>query len=377
MILFISLCAAFTVFYTILMLYYALGWRKLKVFSPSSEFKPLTHVSVIVPARNEEENISNILECIIKQNYPKELLDIIVVDDASSDNTAAIVKQYEPQGIRLLQQKHSIEKIAYKKNAIDYAISQSNGTFILTTDADCIVQENWVRTIVAYRDRHDACFVSSPVAMDPFPSIFQKLQALEFAGLVGIGGAALARGYPNMCNGANVAYLKDAYYAVNGFKGNDDIPSGDDEFLMHKMFAAFPARVMFLKSQDVIVYTEPAQTLSEFIQQRMRWVSKSTKYENKLITIILALCYLFNLSLLVNFIGMFFYPLFLTLFLVQVLLKIIVEGILLLQVSSFLKVKKLMLWLIPEQLLHIVYVVVIGILGNVKGYKWKERNVSN
>jgi cellulose synthase/poly-beta-1,6-N-acetylglucosamine synthase-like glycosyltransferase len=374
-ILFICLSIVLALFYAVLMLYYAAGWQKLKTFTVPADFTPSTYVSVIIPARNEEENISAILRCIINQNYPKHLLDIVVVDDASTDNTAALVKQYANDGVRLIQQKLTDENNAYKKKAIDYAISQCNSTIIITTDADCRVSENWVRTIVAYQNKYKACFISSPVTMHPAHTVFQKFQALEFAGLVGIGAAALAQKHPNMCNGANVAYLKDAFNAVNGFKGNDNIPSGDDEFLMHKMFAAFPKEVLFLKSPDATVYTEPTRALKEFIHQRMRWVSKSTKYENKAITIILVLCYMFNLTLLINFAGMFFNQTMLYLFATQMLLKIIAEGFLLNEITKFMKIQKTMLWLIPEQLLHVVYIVVIGILGNTVQYNWKGRKV--
>jgi cellulose synthase/poly-beta-1,6-N-acetylglucosamine synthase-like glycosyltransferase len=370
----ICVSVVLSLFYTGLMVYYTVGWKKLETFEVVESFSPTTYVSVIIPARNEEHNIPVILDHLLKQNYPRHLLDIVVVDDASTDNTAEVVKQFADKGVRLLRQAHTAVR-TYKKQAIDYAISQCTSTIIITTDADCTMGEDWVRTIVAYQTKHKACFISSLVCMKPAVTLFQRLQTLEFAGLVGIGGAALQRKHPNMCNGANVAYLKEAYHAVNGFNGNDHIPSGDDEFLMHKMFKAFPERVLFLKGREAMVYTAPERSLSGFIQQRMRWVSKSTKYENKNITLILTLSYLFNVTLLLNFVGAFCFDNLLWLFLGQMGLKIVAEGIFLSGVTRFMKLGKLMWWFIPEQMLHVVYVVIIGLLGNLRPYTWKGRKV--
>lgn len=355
--------------------YYTIGWNRLPLFDKPKDFKASLYVTVIIPARNEGNTIAQLLDELLSQDYPKHLLDIVVVDDASTDNTAEVVLRYKETGIRLLQLENQNINRAHKKRAIEFAIKECNSTIIITTDADCSISSHWVSTIVAFQQAHQACFISAPVAMGPNNSLFQKFQALEFAGLVGIGGAALQHHHPNMCNGANVAYLREAFIAVNGYEGNDSIPSGDDEFLMHKMFSAFPKKVFFLKNPEVIVRTDAAKSLNLFINQRMRWVSKSTKYENKSITLILSLCYLFNLSILINFLGAFFNHTMAWLFLGQVLLKIVAEGILLMKVTEFIKLQKLMIWLIPEQILHVVYVVVIGFLGNLGSYQWKGRKV--
>jgi len=344
-------------------------------FRVPENYIPGTFVSVIIPARNEEANIENVLECLLRQNYPSHLLDIVVVDDASTDHTVDLVKSFEEKGVRLLQFDPGPGVIAFKKSAIEFAVDHCSSTLIITTDADCMMNENWVRTIAAFQFYHKACLISGPVLISPVRNIFQKMQALEFAGLIGIGASALQQKHPNMCNGANLAYLKAAFQAVQGYRGNENIPSGDDEFLMHKIFNEFPGRTLFIKSRDAVVSTAPSKGILEFINQRMRWVSKSTKYTNKKITLILIASYLFNLVLLINFIGMFFYSPFIWLFLLQVSLKITTEGIFLAKLTRFFKIYKIMIWLIPEQLFHILYVVIIGIAGNVKSYRWKDRKL--
>jgi cellulose synthase/poly-beta-1,6-N-acetylglucosamine synthase-like glycosyltransferase len=359
-------------FYILLMLYFTLGWVKLPEFVMLDDMPYTMRVSIIIPARNEEKNIRNVLQCIRDQSYPRHFIEVLVIDDNSTDATAPLA---EASGAIVIRNQVSGNTLAYKKQAIATGIQRATGELILCTDADCTMGPRWIESIVAYQYETGAQFISSPVMLWPLKNFFEEFQALEFSGLVGIGGASLQMGFPNMCNGANIAYMKDAFNAVDGFAGNDTIPSGDDEFLMHKMHQRFPGKVVFLKSFEAIVRTLPSSTPGEFIRQRMRWVSKSTKYADKRITTVLALSYLFNLALLIAGIGSFYNADFLILFLFLLSAKVITEGVLLYSICQFFGTYRLPLWLIPEQLFHIVYVVIIGILGNTFKYNWKGRKV--
>jgi len=193
--------------------------------------------------------------------------------------------------------------------------------------------------------------------------------------LIGLGAFTKGKKKPSTYNGANLAYEKGAFYEVGGFKGIDDLASGDDELLLHKMAAKFDGNIGFLKNEAAVVYTHPKATLKEFIQQRKRWASKSTRYKNKSIIVLGVCVWLFNLSILVNITGGIFNIFYLKLALVQLLLKMTVEYLFLYDVTGFARRRKLLVLLPVLNLLHILYIVYIGVAGNSGKYNWKDRMV--
>ena len=210
-------------------------------------------------------------------------------------------------------------------------------------------------------------------------------QALDFMMLQGITGASVHKKIHSMCNGANLAYTKKAFEEVGGFSGIDNIASGDDMLLMHKIYKRYPDKVMFLKSKDAIVQTAPVSSISEFFNQRIRWASKADKYDDKRIFAVLLLVYLFNLVLLLlpiltlfnpGKLSIIHYPLsIINLWLLLLVLKTSIELIFLYPVAKFFG-KQTMLWLFPlMQPFHILYTVIAGWLGKFGHYTWKERKV--
>ena len=178
-----------------------------------------------------------------------------------------------------------------------------------------------------------------------------------------------------MCNGANLAYEKKVFYEVNGFEGIDNIASGDDMLLMHKIQKLYPEKISYLKSPFAIVQTQPARTIKGFISQRIRWASKADKYPDIKITVVLFLVYLFNAWLFLIAISSIFYSQIIYLFLGLLMTKIIVELFFIYPVTSFFKKQKLLWWFIPSQPFHIFYTLLAGWLGKFGSYTWKERKV--
>ncbi|RYG19817.1 MAG: glycosyltransferase [Chitinophagaceae bacterium] len=352
------------------------GWYKLKLYSPVRSTVS-TKVSVIVAARNEAHHIAKTIQDLLNQDYPAQLVEIIIINDHSTDETAEIVSSFAQEGVKLINLIADNALNSYKKKAIQTAIGQSTGTLIITTDADCRMGVNWLKTIVSYYEENNFKMISSPVAYFDEQSLFERCQTLEFSYLIGLGASTIGNKSPSTCNGANLAYERAAFEEVDGFKGIDDLASGDDELLLHKIAAKFDNNVGFLKSPEAIVYTRAKHTLKAFIQQRKRWASKSTRYKNKGIVLLGLAVWLFNFSIILNLVlALTFQNGFLfNVFIIQLLMKISIELIFLSDVTNFFKRKQLLVLQPLTSLMHIFYIVYIGIAGNSGKYNWKGRMV--
>ncbi|MDB5224219.1 MAG: glycosyl transferase [Chitinophagaceae bacterium] len=366
--------------YAGLIIYYRQSWLQVPIGNGQWAIsnQPSTIISVIIPARNEEENIRACLESITNQSYPNNLFEVIVIDDFSTDSTAEIMNSFTDKNVSLISLKDFFkeeELNSYKKKAIEIAISKAKGELIVTTDADCVVQNKWLQTIAAFYEKYQPAFIAAPVAYYGEKNFLKIFQSLDFMTLQGITGASVYKKFHSMCNGANLAYEKKIFYEVGGFTGIDNIASGDDMLLMHKIFERYPERVLFLRSPDVIVKTRPAESLKEFLNQRIRWASKADKYTDKKITAVLLLVYLFNAWILFLGILSLFYPALLLWFIGIIAAKTIVELFFLYPVARFFKKEKLLWWFPLAQPFHILYTVIAGWLGKFGTYKWKERKV--
>ncbi|PAW92519.1 glycosyl transferase [Mucilaginibacter sp. MD40] len=360
--------------YLLVVGYLIKGWAALKR-ARLTQTTFVTPVTILIAARNEAERIHLTIEDILAQDYPKHLTEIIIVDDHSTDDTANIIRGYAGRGVKLLQLNEDKPLNSYKKKAIAEAIGMSTGELMVCTDADCRMGTQWLSSVVSCYETRNPVMISSPVTYFEERSLFERLQTLEFSYLIGIGAAFIGNGRASTCNGANFAYRKDVFYEVGGFKGIDDLASGDDELLLQKVAEVYPHRIAFLKNRDAVVYTHAKHTLQEFLQQRRRWASKSTRYKDKKVVALAVCIWLFNLSLLVNAALGFYSITFLELFLVQFLLKYLIEVAFLLPITAFFKRPGLVSLLIILGPIHIVYFVYVGLLGNTRKYAWKGRVV--
>lgn len=362
--------------YLVVIVYLIKGWAALR----RPNVKPVaatlsTKVTLLIAARNEEENIRLTIEDILAQDFPKHLLEVIIVDDHSTDSTANIIRSYASQGVKLLQLNEAQKLNSYKKKAIAEAIKLSTGDLMVATDADCRMGPQWLSSVVSYFETEQPVMISSPVGYFQEKSLFERLQTLEFSYLIGIGASFIGNGRASTCNGANLAYRKDIFYEVGGFTGIDDLASGDDELLLQKVAERYPGRIGFLKSREAIVYTQAKPTLAEFLQQRRRWASKSTKYKDKSVVALAVGIWLFNLSMLVNAALGFYRIYFAEMFALQLLLKYLFEAAFLLPITTFFKRSGLIVLLILLSPIHILYFVYVGLIGNTSKYQWKGRVV--
>lgn len=376
----------FLSFYTTLMLYYRYGWSTLRLFTPDPDapLKKNAFISVIIVARNEEKNIEACLTSIANQTLGSREYEMILVDDHSTDRTIELAENLKLHQLQIINLKDSEETMglnSYKKFGISKAIEQCGGELIVTTDADCIVPDGWLEHIRKFYVMRAPVFIAAPVIFnhDAHESIAIRLlvifQQLDFMVLQGITGASVKMKFHNMCNGANLAYARKAFIEVNGFEGIDDIASGDDMLLMSKVEKVFHNKIGYLKSKSTIVTTEPALTLKDFINQRIRWASKAGRYSDFRITSVLLLVYIFNAWLFMTFILGLFSAMSFKIFLVLLIVKTLVELFFLYPVARFFGKLHLLWWFVPAQPFHILYTIIAGGLGKFGYYEWKGRRV--
>lgn len=386
-----------------LQLFFVFKWKQIETIPFDENYIAQTKVAIIIPVRNEAKNIRYLLDAIIQQNYPKSLLEIIVVDDFSTDNTKDLAEQSlkdQEVSFKVLELKNFLSSTtnAYKKMAITVGVENTNQELIITTDADCVMQENWLKSIVQFYETSNANLIASPVVLynQQSSNFFSRFQILDFCGMQLITAACLKSEIFNMANGANLTYKRTAFLKVNGYAEIDQKASGDDMLLVYKIAQLDSAKVFFNKSMYSLARTPIVSSFNEFLQQRFRWTSKATDYQDKRMTIMLGLVLLFCVSLVVNILTtlgyLFYYKLFpdrtfigylnfLTVFfflflsLGQFLFKSISDYILLYYASSFFKEKRQLKFFMLSELLHIVYIVYVGILGNFVQYKWKGRSL--
>jgi len=328
----------------------------------------------MVAVRNEEENILALLQDFENQNYDKDNLEVLIVDDHSEDKTRQVITDFKKRStlnISLLE----LEKIdlSPKKAAIALGVQQALGDVILTTDGDCRVGSEWIATQIGYFNQKEAKFLMGPVTFTGDHSFFGKLQAIEFSSLMGAGAASLYYRKPVMCNGANLGFLKKAFLEVGGFAGNEKIASGDDVFLMRKIHQKYPESVFFAKDQRAIVHTYPLKNLKEFINQRIRWAGKWNHVggtESKWLPVFIFSYHLFTLIL---YIKLILNQIFVTPFLSLIFLKYLAEYIFLSDVLKFLGKRRNFFLMLIASVFYPIYAVFVGMVANFTGYTWKGR----
>ena len=361
----------FLLLYACLIFFYWGAWKKLNdpdiPNSPDQRF-----LSIIVPARNEEKNISFLLNALDQQTYPKDFFEIIVVDDFSTDKTAEVVQKFSLPNLVLIQPEVSSE-LSSKKRSIEAGISKAKGELIITTDADCIPTNNWLSAINNFYAEKDAAFIAAPVKFTHDQSILQLFQSLDFLTLQGVTASSVAANFHSMCNGANLAYKKEAFQNVNGFEGIDKVATGDDMLLMHKIWKKYPGKTFYLKNKEAIVTSQPMFSWKEFFMQRKRWASKTLVYDDYRIIAVLAFVYLFNCLFIALVITAFFKSFYLWYVVGFWIIKTIIEWPFVRSVAKFYNEQKLVKFLFFFQPFHIFYTVFVGFVSQFGHYEWKDR----
>lgn len=360
-----------TINYCIIMLALRSGISKLCPAVEDSVGKRM--ISVIISARNEEDNISNCIESLYKQDYPADRFEVILVDDQSTDRTYKVIQDSlvkYPLNAKILITTGD----GGKKNALKMAINEASGEIILTTDADCLVSPGWISLMNSCFEKTNAVFIAGPVMMIEEKGLLSKFQCLEFNSLMAATAGSFGINMPVMSNGANMGFYAAAY---QNDMMQDNEASGEDVFTLFSMKRMFGKRkVNFLHSPQATVLTKTQETIGQFIMQRIRWTSKSSSYRDK--DVVYTALSVFSINLLLLLSGLLILvsdqlPLVIYPTAAAFTLKCAVDYLLLRRYSGIYGQANLLKFLLLLEPIVILYTSLTGIIGNMVSFKWKGR----
>ncbi|MWB94296.1 glycosyltransferase [Flavobacterium sp. GA093] len=342
------------------------GFLKVKKFQ-NTALNPQTSFTIIVPFRNEEENLPKLLESFSKLNYPIDLFEVILVDDNSNQKF-----QHSDFTFHISQINNIRSSNSPKKDAISTAMQHVKTDWVITTDADCMVNKNWLLTLDNYIQMNRVSMLAGAVTYECENSFLHHFQQLDLTSLQGatIGSFGISNAF--MCNGANFAYTKTLFEKVKGFDGNDKIASGDDVFLLQKAAKLFPDEVHYLKAEEAIVVTKPTETWKSLFHQRVRWAAKTSSYQSDFGKFLGLVVFFGNFS----FVIVFFFSLF-GIYSLQILglffiIKFAVDFVLLYLTNQFLTKSRLK-FLLFSSLLYPFFSSAVALYSLFGTYEWKGR----
>lgn len=327
-------------------------------------------ISVIIPFRNEANNLLMCLESIQKQSFSPHLFEVILVDDHSTDDAAEIAKKFISRtNINIRLTALSKNKTS-KKEALKHGIQQAVYPIIATTDADCVLPKDWLKTIGTHFQSNNGMLLGA-VAFTKTKGFLAAFQTLDMFAIQGLEFGLLGFNKPVINNAANLSYGLDAYTKVGGFD-TFNTPSGDDVFLLEKFkFQKLP--IAGILSDKFIVETKPETHWADFFNQRVRWSSKSKHYKDKTLLFFSGLILLQNFAVAFGYFALFFNDNYRWVVLGVLLSKWLVDFILLFLVARFFKRKYAMSYFIPVQLVYPIYVLVIFTASILLKFEWKGR----
>ncbi|MDA0177621.1 glycosyltransferase family 2 protein [Mesoflavibacter profundi] len=333
-----------------------------------------TTFTVIIPFRNEAENLPALLNAIAELNYQNSLFEIILVNDDSEDLSKEIATKFMSNSaldITLIENER--QSNSPKKDAISSAIKISKYDWIITTDADCVLPKYWLDSFDVFIQKNEVKMVVGPVTYHKVNGFLQHFQLLDFLSLTGSTIAGFGINKPFLCNGANLGYKKSLFSDIKGFEGNDTIASGDDIFLMEKALKTDKNSVKYLKSKQAIVQTLAQPNFKSLLAQRIRWANKTSNYNNNFAKLVGLLVLLANSVVVIGFVlvalGLFQFKTFAYLF----LLKLLIDFLLIYKTSVFFSKEQALKYYLPSSLVYPFFSVYVAVVGSFSTYKWKNR----
>jgi len=355
--------------YSVILLWLSSGYLRTPFFVPRDKKLQLP-LTLIICARNEEKNIGFCLSSLLKQDYVLTKVQLILINDASSDSTVHRAEQIlRSSGLNYKIISNQQQK--GKKHSITYAMQFAMNALIVLRDADTFtLSPKYLQSISDFYQDTDSDLIIAPVAIANSSGLLWALQAIENNVLtVASSGSAFYK-QPFLCNGANLIFKKSIFEKTNGYASHIHIASGDDIFFLEDIKKIEGAKINYLKSKDALVYTYPTFSLKELIWQRTRWASKFKVNKNKLNLILSFFSFSVNLAWFVCFI-LTNNPFYRDLCLLFIFLKLFIDILLLFLASGFIKNKNVLWFSLPVGFIYPVYAGIIGISSIFFKPKWK------
>lgn len=377
----ILVLATIMALYMVLIAAFTLGLRKLPAFEPGT-MKPLNSFSILVVFRNEKDNLPALTKHLEQLDYPKDKFEVILIDDSSEDGSLDLLKslQIELSTLNIRIYEFKTPSSSPKKDALEMGIREASFDWIITTDADCVFDSDFLNAYDQFLTVHPAKMVAGPVICATDESFLHRFQSLDFLSLQGstmggFGGKdSIPVLRPFMCNGANICYSKEAFLKLGGYEGNKEIASGDDVFLLEKMLQTHGNEVHFIKSESALVRTQSKETWKALIEQRKRWASKSTAYKNGFAKAVGILVLLANFSLIVGLVLGITGSIPWTYLGILFVMKINVDFLLIYNTASLWEQQEAMKSFVTSSFLYPFFIVWVALLSFNGSYEWKGRS---
>jgi len=355
--------------YFFLILAFFIGWLRTKRYQPDAR-PPVIRVSILIPCRNEAENIPELVALLMNQDYLVDRFEIIWIDDHSNDETALLLDDL----IRNQNNQHLVrlpESVSGKKAALKAGMEIATGELILLTDADSRPGIRWIKTMAGFFEDTGNDLILGPVVLDPDRSRFDRIQKLEYMSLVASSIGAAGIGNPIMAQGPNIGVRASDYRTIVNDLDNR-FASGDDVFLLQAMRKLPGKKIGYVLNPDAIVRSKPADTLSGFLHQRRRWASKAKGYSDPFMILTTLLVFIANLEILTALVFAILGIVPFTFILILLGIKTIADFPVLCTATRFFRCPKLLMWLVPVQVLYPIYITVAGVLSQIVPAHWEK-----
>jgi len=369
---FLFLLFAVAVLYMLLVFAFTEGWNRLenKPFSPRALS---TRLSVVIPFRNEGENLLKLLRALLLQSYPSGLCEFVFVNDHSDDKGPERLEQFISEQ-KLRNVRVILSGGQGKKAALRTGIQEAKGQLMVTTDADCFPLRSWLTGLVTFYEEKHPRLILGPVIYTGEKTWLQKLFSLDFISLVVSGAGSAGLGLPFMGNAANMAFEKQVYLDADADALQSGFASGDDVFFIHYIRRKYGRKaITFIKNEEVIMRTPPPENLKAFLLQRIRWGSKARAYTQPWALFVSYLIFVFNFLLVVLLVAGLFVPWFFVIYGLFIVMKTIVDFPLLFAFARFSGKRHLLPFVFPFEIVYPLYIIFVAFRG-LFPYRWKNRN---